>query len=585
MKYNVLNTAFYEGDLIEKLLKRSGIDCPDRYASSGKHDLIPYDNLENIDEAYDIYDWAVKNNVGIGLVVDPDADGVYSSSILYNYLMVIGENQIFTYHQSGKEHGIDSVLDEVVSDVKSGLVRLLIVADAGTNDVESCKFLNELGCKIIIIDHHESEKSNPHATIINPQISQNYENKHLSGTAVVWKFLQKIDDENWTNHADKYVDLVAMSIISDSMDIMNLENRAIINIGFQNIQNKMLKALIDKQSYSLGGDLDIIGVQFFISPLVNAMIRSGSMEEKKLMFDAFCELDQEFDYEKRDKSIVKETIYERVARLCSNAKSRQDRQVEKAIEIVEKDIVENNRNKNKILFCMAQHGENEVDKTLTGLVAMKLAAKYNKPVVLLRSNQKGFYSGSGRNFNDSPLKNMKGFLQSLGSYNFLQGHSEAFGASYSKTNLVRTIDLSNEKLKDFDFEKIYNVDFVFDEFEGQSPSTDFIREVSSFKKFVGQGISEPLILLKNIQINSSKISIFGKTEKDTWKFQLDDKIDIIAFRRTKDDEIMDKFGGEEFNWEGTEICLDLICKCSVGDYNGERTYLLIVEDYELKETI
>ena len=308
MKYQILETESHEGSLIEKLLIRSGVDNPSRYANTSRKDLIPHSLLENIDDAYQIYAEAIENNVGIGIIVDPDFDGVLSSSMLFDYIHLSSSANVSVYHHSDKQHGLDDLLSQILADVKSGLVGLMIVADAGTNDVDSCKKLQENGCKVIITDHHQKEKDNPYATIVNPQISPNYPNKYLSGTGVTWKFLQKIDDENWTTYANKYFDMVAMSLIADSMDIKNHENRAIIEIGFANIQNKMLQALIDKQSYSMGGIVDIIGVQFFISPLVNAMIRAGEMEEKQLMFKAFCEIDEVFDYQKKNKEIIQETI-------------------------------------------------------------------------------------------------------------------------------------------------------------------------------------------------------------------------------------------------------------------------------------
>ena len=44
-----------------------------------------------------------------------------------------------------------------------------------------------------------------------------------------------IDDINWTNYAEKYIDLVAFSIVTDSMDIRTFENRQLLNMGFSKI--------------------------------------------------------------------------------------------------------------------------------------------------------------------------------------------------------------------------------------------------------------------------------------------------------------------------------------------------------------
>ena len=42
--------------------------------------------------------------------------------------------------------------------------------------------------------------------------------------------------------------------------------------------------MADKNSYSLGDKLTPMGVAFYIVPFINAMQRSGNLEEKELLF-------------------------------------------------------------------------------------------------------------------------------------------------------------------------------------------------------------------------------------------------------------------------------------------------------------
>lgn len=66
-----------------------------------------------------------------------------------------------------------------------------------------------------------------------------------------------------------------------------LENRWIVSAGLSNINNEFFQTLIDKQSFSLKLDekpLDQIGVAFYITPLINALIRVGSPIEKERLF-------------------------------------------------------------------------------------------------------------------------------------------------------------------------------------------------------------------------------------------------------------------------------------------------------------
>lgn len=79
-----------------------------------------------------------------------------------------------------------------------------------------------------------------------------------------------------------------MAIIGDMMDLNELETRYIVEQGLANVKNLFLIYLIEKQSYSLGeGPLTPTKISFYIVPLVNALIRVGTDQEKEIMFEAF----------------------------------------------------------------------------------------------------------------------------------------------------------------------------------------------------------------------------------------------------------------------------------------------------------
>jgi single-stranded-DNA-specific exonuclease len=582
MKYNLIQpnpkqTTDFD-NIQNTILLNRGIEQPEHYLNTTQKDLISYSKLSNIYDGIELLNLAISSSLGIGVIVDADCDGLCSASMFYSYMKQAFNKECVYYIHTGKQHGIsDEILPQIIKDVESGKIKLLVVPDAGTNDVDQCRKLKSLGCEILIIDHHEREKENKYSCIINPQLSD-YDNKYLSGCGVTWKFLQAVDSDGWTTYADKYVDLVAFSTISDSMDIRTLENKELLRQGLLNVNNKLLKALIEKQDYSIKSEVTPTTIAFYIVPLINALVRVGSAEDKELMFKAFCELDEFFDYEKRDKSIVQESIYERVARIAVNGKAKQDRQIEKGIEVVKQDIEANKRNNNKILFAKAT---DDLPKEFTGLVAMKLASAYNKPCVLLREGKNDYFSGSLRNFSGSPLTDMKGFLKSLGYVQWLAGHPNACGVGLTKKQLIKTIELSNEKLKTYDFTPIYQIDF---ELTPDDLTTYLLRDLYEMRHHYGQQIPEALLLIKNIKLNSSQIQFLGKgEEKNTWKFPLTSEIDAIKFRIDKSDILLVKCGGELSGWGGEDIEMNIICKVGMNTFNGESKYQLIVQDYEICE--
>ena len=94
----------------------------------------------------------------------------------------------------------------------------------------------------------------------------------------------------------------------------------------------------------------------------------------------------------------KESFYEYVARESVNIKSRQDALIAKTTEKIFKRIEEQNLQNNQIIIYKTSYKE-EVPKVLTGLVAMKICAKYNKCALVLRPqiiDGVQYYMGSGR---------------------------------------------------------------------------------------------------------------------------------------------------------------------------------------------
>jgi single-stranded-DNA-specific exonuclease len=581
MKYNLIQpnpkqTTDFD-NIQNTILLNRGIEQPEHYLNTTSSDIIHYSKLDNIDKAYDQFNDALVNNKGIGIVCDSDADGYFSASILYQALCNFKASPKVYFH-SGKEHGLSdkTLLPEIIKDVQEGKINLLFLPDSGTNDEAETRQLYNLGCNVICLDHHISEKKNNWATIVNPQISDDYPNKFASGTVVVWQFIRKLSDEFWSDEDGRYLDMVAFSTISDSMDLRSFENKELLRLGLLHITNKLLKAFIDKQDYFMKGEITPITVAFNVIPLINGLVRAGDQSEKELMFKAFCQQDEFFEYTKRDKSVIQESIYDRVARLAANCKAKQDRMIEKSIEIIEKDIVENNRDKNKILFAKAT---DDLDKSFGGLTAMKLANKYNRPCVLLREGKNDYWSGSIRNFNGSPLTNLKDFLQSLGYVQWIQGHANAAGIGLTLKQLKKTIELSNEKLHDYDFSPIHQVDF---ELTPDDLTAHILSDLYSMRHHYGQQIPEALLLIKNIKLNSSQIQFLGKgEEKNTWKFPLTSEIDIIKFRIDKSDILLVKYGGELSGWGGEDIEMNVICKVGMNTFNGESKYQLIVQDYEI----
>lgn len=219
------------------------------------------------------------------ILFDVDADGYSSSSALINYLYKLFptfvNNKIIYQTNEGKKHGI--ILETIPVDIK-----LLIVPDAGSNDIEQCQKLKEKGIDVLILDHHICQETNPYACVVNNQMCD-YPTKSLCGAGVVYKFCQYIDSLLGTVYSDDILDLVALGLIGDVMDIRDFETKRLVDKGLTRPQNPFFTAMIEKQAFSLKGELTPIGIAFYIIPFINAVVRMGTNDEKMLVFESLLD--------------------------------------------------------------------------------------------------------------------------------------------------------------------------------------------------------------------------------------------------------------------------------------------------------
>lgn len=560
-------------NLIKKVLKNRGIDDVNTYLNLDESVLIPYDKLDNIKEAVKLFmsHWTIGDEIGI--LVDSDPDGYCSAAMMYLYMKRMNDSSLVKYilHTRAKAHGLTDDV-EIPKNVK-----LLIIPDAGTNDVDKCKDLSEKGIDILILDHHEKEVENPYALIVNNQMSENYPNKNLCGAGVVYKFLQALDEENWMECADDYLDLCALANISDVMDMKSFETRYLVDIGLLNINNKCFKALIKSQDYGMNGKVNIHNIQWNITTILNGCIRVGTLEEKELLFKAFIEQDEYFEYKKRatkDKpaETIQESIYDRAARLCKNAKARQDKQREKCVMQIA-EIAEKLSDNNKVVMIDTTE---ILEGGLTGVVAIKIAEMFNKPCILLNkhlNNTTGkiVYGGSARNIDHSPIESFKDVVNSTKLIEG-RGHANAFGiVDLSVDDYDNALDRLNDILKDIEYDSTYKVDFILDI---NDVSIGLITELSRMEDIIGQGIDEPMIAVENIFLTKESFEIFGKNE-DTVSFVINE-IKYIQFRCKEGNPLYD-FLQDAWD-ENDTVTFNIVGKPSINEYNGVRTPQIIIED-------
>lgn len=516
--------------------------------------------------------------------IDSDCDGYTSAALLINYLNCLFpgyiQNDVYYRIHTGKQHGI--ILDTIPKDVK-----LVIAPDSSSNDYDVHAALAERGVDVLVIDHHEAEKISPHACIINNQLCD-YPTKSLSGVGMVYKFCSYVDELMNVDYADQFLDLVALGMIADMMDLRDFETKHLINRGLQNIRNPYFKGMVDKQQYSLKDGITPIGVAFYIAPYVNATIRMGTQEEKLLMFESMLDYR---GYElipstKRGCKGQQETRVEQACRNCTNIKNRQTKARDAALEAIESIIKQKNLLENKILAIKLD--SYSADRNLTGLIANQLMAKYQRPVLLLNKTTydtdifdtdgnkittlvSTAWEGSGRGYDKSKFDNLRQFLQDSGMVMYAEGHANALGVGITDKKFEEFIKYSNEALASFDFTPCYKVDFIFSgaDFRGSD-----IIEIAGLKNLWGQGVDEPFVAIEHINVSSSNITLMSPDKSPTLKITLPNGTSLIKFKSSQEEY-------ERLSSEMGCITINVVGKCERNVWNGSVSPQIIIEDYEI----
>lgn len=528
------------------------------------------------------------------IVVDSDLDGITSAAIIYKFLQKFYPEVEYTYSlHTGKQHGLSDDI-KIADDVT-----LVILPDAGSSDVKQCEALHNRGIDVICLDHHIIEQPNPYAFIVSCMDGE-YPNQHLCGAAVTWLFLWGFC-YNCISFFDEHqsflislLDLVAIATISDIMEVTNGDNMFFIQNGLSNIQSNALRAFLTSAEVNLN-DVTVEDIKFKVSPLISAMIRMGNMPDKTLLFRAFIDDYEEFDYEKRGSfDIVKENIYDRVVRLCKNAKSRQDRAKQKLLD--ECQVHEYPH----ILLV-----EYQADKpsTLTGLVANELANKYCKPCFVYRTieerdeNGEAWFHGSVRNYDGSPIPSIKQLLSDIfqndGSF---QGHAGACGGSVLATQLGSNAgfyaDIIEEYINNHSVssgsvavgDKTYNLDFSV---HAEALDAGFIQKLHWFERYSGFGFAPVTALVTGIKVCEENFKTMGKNTFN-WKISDDETgVNFVKFKIDKsNDELIQKFDDMDLGattYFDTGYVIDAICTFGLNVYNGEIHAQAIVKDYVVRE--
>ena len=574
MDYQLIKPIQENYSAIEQVLTNRGIKFEDiaHYLNVTEEDNLSPLLLDNVEQAAKmLFNQLHRDGFHIHVQVDSDCDGYTSAALLLNYIHAIIPSAIehisYSFH-NGKMHGINPALIPPET-------TLVIAPDSSSNDYDIHKMLHNKGVEVLVLDHHQAEKISEYACIVNNQLCD-YPTKSLSGVGVVYKLCQFIDSllPASEQKANQFLDMVAVGLVGDMMDLRDFETHYLVQTGLSQLQNPFIKGMAEKNHYQLGDNPTPIGVAFYIVPLINSITRVGTLEEKTLLFESMLNW-KAFDLvpsTKRGCAGQQETRLDQSLRTCTNVKNRQTRNQDAAVEQVKSIIKENNLLDHKILLVKLEHPS--FDRGITGLIANKLMAEYQRPVALLvevDEDGKKAWSGSARGYEKSKLNDFRGFCRDSGLIYLAEGHPNAFGFGILDENFDAFVEYADTTLKDIEFSPSYKVDFIH---SANNVRPKEILELGNMKNLWGQNVDEPLIAVEHLSITKDMITLMSRDRNPTLKIQLSNGITCIKFK-SSEEELESLFS------ENGCVTINFVGKAEVNKYFNSVTPQLIIQNYEI----
>lgn len=499
--------------------------------------------IHDMQKAVDRINEAIENEEKILVYGDYDADGITSTVLLVETLISMGAN-VSSYIPNRFEEGYGPNKEAFTKIINSG-ISLIITVDNGIAGVEEIDLANELGCDVIVTDHHKIQDTMPNAyAIIHPEHPDgNYPFKKLAGVGVAFKLAHALLEI----FPDFLLDLVAIGTIADMVSITD-ENRIFVKQGLELLNEDPrigLKMLLELSSIDTKIDEQTVG--FYIAPKLNSIGRMDSaklgltflMAEDPVTAKALAEQIEQYNIERKQ---VTEDIVKDVINKIENSDKKE---------------------KNVIMVSGKYH------EGVLGIVASNIVERYQKPVFIMNEKD-GVLKGSARSIFDFNIYTAMNKISDL--FLAFGGHTLAAGFSFEQSNFEKIEDFLDNEFEEFkqhnELKSSKNIDIVT---SLEDISYQLLNSLDALKPY-GMDFEKPSILIENAMVLNK--SYFG-SEKQYLRLTIADEVGNLECISFKDISAFDKV-------EKNDI-IDLLCTLDKNNFNGRSKLQAHIIDINIKE--
>ena len=499
--------------------------------------------IHDMQKAVDRINEAIENEEKILVYGDYDADGITSTVLLVETLISMGAN-VSSYIPNRFEEGYGPNKEAFTKIINSG-ISLIIRVDNGIAGVEEVDLANELGCDVIVTDHHKIQDTMPNAyAIIHPEHPDgNYPFKKLAGVGVAFKLAHALLEI----FPDFLLDLVAIGTIADMVSITD-ENRIFVKQGLELLNEDPrigLKMLLELSSIDTKIDEQTVG--FYIAPKLNSI---GRMDSAKLGLTFLMAEDP----------VTAKSLAEQIEQYNIERK--------KVTEDIVKDVInkiENSDKKEKNVIMVS----GKYHEGVLGIVASNIVEKYQKPVFIMNEKD-GVLKGSARSIFDFNIYTAMNKISDL--FLAFGGHTLAAGFSFDESNYKEIEDFLDNEFEEFkqhnELKSSKNIDIVT---SLEDISYQLLNSLDALKPY-GMDFEKPSILIENAMVLNK--AYFG-SEKQYLRLTIADEVGNLECISFKDISAFDKV-------EENDI-IDLLCTLDKNNFNGRSKLQAHIIDINIKE--
>ena len=499
--------------------------------------------MYDMQKAVDRINEAIDNEEKILVYGDYDADGITSTVLLVETLISLGAN-VSSYIPNRFEEGYGPNKEAFTKIINSG-ISLIITVDNGIAGVEEVELANELGCDVIITDHHKIQDIIPNAyAIIHPEHPEgDYPFKKLAGVGVAFKLAHALLEI----FPDFLLDLVAIGTIADMVSITD-ENRIFVKQGLELLNEDPrigLKMLLELSNINSKIDEQTVG--FYIAPKLNSI---GRMDSAKLGLSFLMAED----------AANARVLAEQIEKFNIERK-----QVTEEIVKDVKDKIETSDKKNKNVIMIS----GDYHEGVLGIVASNIVEKYQKPVFIMNSKE-GILKGSARSIYDFNIYTAMNKISDL--FIAFGGHTLAAGFSFDEVNLNKIEDFLDNEYENYkqnnELKSTKNIDIVT---SLEEISYQFFNSLEALKPY-GMDFEKPTILIENSMVLNK--TYFG-SEKQYLRLTIADEVGNLECISFKDTSLFDKVKNNDI--------IDLLCTLDKNNFNGRTKLQAHIIDINVKE--